>query len=1037
MAAALGSLVVSLEANMAKFSSDMGNARAIVEQSMSKVNSALDAAKNGVEGLSSAAKSMGMAFLGISAGAGMSQIKDQIDGVISSAAGLKHLSQMTGASVENLSALAGVARMSGSSMEMVQGSIIKLDKALMGADDASKGAGAALDFIGLKASDLKKMDPAQAMKAIADALNQFDDKGPGKAAIAMAIFGKTGAEALAMMKALAEQEGLSATMTKAQADEADKYEKSLVKLGAGKNALYKSIAFELLPAEQLFVDSLLGAKKGAGEAKSEIQTLIADGNLKQWGVDAAQSAASFVSGSVAAVKSLKDHKDAAEAVALAYGSWKISSWLAPVMIEAAKGIASNIALAASFFTTRFAAEAAAAKLAEEANAVLAAANMHVTMARATVLAAEGSERLALTIGTLNPALRAQSIAAAEAAVAMDAYAVASRAASAAGIAGGAASGVAGVAMSALGGPVGILTGLLLAGAGAWYLWGNKATDAAKQAEAAAGRVKAADDLLERLRVKKQFGTGDEGTLQAAMDVAQERISVLSQSKSAEAAKELDIQRKKVEEYQAAIYSLESMSPVAKKEDEKKKDAGLFEPKDPKGSKEQKDDVAKSLLEKAMKEQEAIIAGEKQMLADREQFLKIDYDTDVINAKAYYSSKQKLIVDELAATQAGYAKEIAALEAFKKSREKDGDRVAAQTRIDEVKAKSAAAEIAANKAIALSYVELEKEKQDIAKSFMLDAETEAKSFKKRTEALTAYIELELASTVEGNKLLEKEAKRHAEAMLRAEQSDRQKKIASDAFMLQNEKKFSSQVAGYWIAANATIMTTQQHTAKLTADAMAAAAHGVASSISQAIIYGKNLGESLKNVALSIADNFITAFIEIGIKKMLTDKIAAGAFALVIGAQSAAMVAMASLNAFASTAAIPIVGPFMAPEAAIAAGAAASVFAGAATAAASGSVASARGGWDVPDGNDPLAQLHRREMVLPEAQADVIRGLAKNPDNGPQQYAQNDGRGGSGGDTHNWHIHAMDATGVERVLRDHGPKFAREMRRQARNFSPTHA
>jgi hypothetical protein len=452
---------------------------------------------------------------------------------------------------------------------------------------------------------------------------------------------------------------------------------------------------------------------------------------------------------------------------------------------------------------------------------------------------------------------------------------------------------------------------------------------------------------------------------------------------------------------------------------------------------QKDDVAKSLLEKAMKEQEAIIASEKQMLADREQFLKIDYDTDVINAKAYYGSKQKLIVDELAATQAGYAKEIAALEAFKKSREKDGDRVAAQTRIDEVKAKSAAAEIAANKAIALSYVELEKEKQDIAKSFMLDAETEAASFKKRTEALTAYIELELASTVEGNKLLEKEAKRHAEAMLRAEQSDRQKKIASDAFMLQNEKEFSSQVAGYWIAANATIMTTQQHAAKLTADAMAAAAHGVASSISQAIIYGKNLGESLKNVALSIADNFITAFIEIGIKKMLTDKIAAGAFALVVGAQSAAMVAMASLNAFASTAAIPIVGPLMAPEAAIAAGAAASVFAGAATAAAAGGVASARGGWDVPDGNDPLAQLHRREMVLPEAQADVIRGLAKNPGNGPQQYAQNDGRGGSGGDTHNWHIHAMDATGVERVLRDHGPKFAREMRRQARNFSPTHA
>lgn len=40
------------------------------------------------------------------------------------------------------------------------------------------------------------------------------------------------------------------------------------------------------------------------------------------------------------------------------------------------------------------------------------------------------------------------------------------------------------------------------------------------------------------------------------------------------------------------------------------------------------------------------------------------------------------------------------------------------------------------------------------------------------------------------------------------------------------------------------------------------------------------------------------------------------------------------------------------------------------------ASAEGGYDIPSGVNPVTQLHEREMVLPKAQADVIRGLASN-------------------------------------------------------------
>lgn len=151
-------------------------------------------------------------------------------------------------------------------------------------------------------------------------------------------------------------------------------------------------------------------------------------------------------------------------------------------------------------------------------------------------------------------------------------------------------------------------------------------------------------------------------------------------------------------------------------------------------------------------------------------------------------------------------------------------------------------------------------------------------------------------------------------------------------------------------------------------------GIASSVTKSLLHGASLKEGLREVAYSIADAFITSFIKIQIQQLLIDKATEGAFAGTIAAQSQAMVAMAGLNAFASTAAIPIVGPVLAPEAAAAAIAAAEIMATTATVAASLSVLSARGGMDIPAGVNPLTQLHEKEMVLPAQHAQVIRDLA---------------------------------------------------------------
>lgn len=121
------------------------------------------------------------------------------------------------------------------------------------------------------------------------------------------------------------------------------------------------------------------------------------------------------------------------------------------------------------------------------------------------------------------------------------------------------------------------------------------------------------------------------------------------------------------------------------------------------------------------------------------------------------------------------------------------------------------------------------------------------------------------------------------------------------------------------------------------------------------------------------------------------------------------AIAATAAMSSVAAIPFVGWAMAPGV------------GAATYAAGlAYLASARDGYDIPAGLNPLTQLHEKEMVLPAEHADVIRGMAQN---------------GAAGGGMNLTIHAFDGASVERLFRNNGHVLSRELRRQARNFAPT--
>ena len=192
-----------------------------------------------------------------------------IDKLIKKAADFQDLAEMTGASAEGLASFGVAAGTAGTNVESIAAATIKLTKSLVGVDDESKAAGAALGAIGIKIEDFKKLDPVAQYEAVGKALGNFAD-GAGKTAVAVALFGKSGAEQLKVFKALEEQGGRQVILTAEQIRQADEYADRQARASAELSLYAQAVATEALPAIAAFTDALsdtikelLGVEKGA------------------------------------------------------------------------------------------------------------------------------------------------------------------------------------------------------------------------------------------------------------------------------------------------------------------------------------------------------------------------------------------------------------------------------------------------------------------------------------------------------------------------------------------------------------------------------------------------------------------------------------------------------------------------------------------------------------------------------------------------------------------------------------------------------
>ena len=213
----------------------LGNSMQGLEGQIKNTNQAAGLLVMGIKGLAAAAVTSGVVALAKSA--------------IDLADDMRDLSQRTGVSIQTLGQFKIAAELSGSSLEGVAKGLTFLNKNMVAAATGADGAAAAFKTIGVATNDaqgnLRSAD--QVFLDIADRFATLRD-GPEKAALAMRIFGKAGAELIPILNLGSEEiQRFGLNISQDFADKADSFNDQLGLMGAQTTMLTIEIGSKLLP----------------------------------------------------------------------------------------------------------------------------------------------------------------------------------------------------------------------------------------------------------------------------------------------------------------------------------------------------------------------------------------------------------------------------------------------------------------------------------------------------------------------------------------------------------------------------------------------------------------------------------------------------------------------------------------------------------------------------------------------------------------------------------------------------------------------
>lgn len=226
-----------------------------------------------MRGLTGAAAGLSGALGSLAPLLSVAGLAGMVKGSIAAGDAIYDLSQRTGVSVEALARFKKAAATSGTDLEGVSKGLVKLSKAMLDAATGGKASAASFQALGI---DVKNADGSlksadQVMLEVANRFKAMPD-GVAKTALALRLFGKSGAELIPMLNMGGEAiDRMKVKMTEAFAQKADEYSDKLAILSGKVGALGADLTIALLPALNQITDALTVVVSGFSKLPEPLQ----------------------------------------------------------------------------------------------------------------------------------------------------------------------------------------------------------------------------------------------------------------------------------------------------------------------------------------------------------------------------------------------------------------------------------------------------------------------------------------------------------------------------------------------------------------------------------------------------------------------------------------------------------------------------------------------------------------------------------------------------------------------------------------------
>ncbi|RCX08627.1 phage tail protein [Extensimonas vulgaris] len=304
------------------------NRAQILISAVDQTKTAFDSIKRGLGGLTDTAKSVNGILAKLGVAVSVAGLTEMVKSAIDTGDALDEMSQRVGVSVETLSVWKPAAEQAGVSGESFEKGLRKLSTTMLeaatGSEDAARGFSAVgVEFKNqdgtLRATDQVLLDLAERFKSMPD--------GAEKTALAMRVFGKSGAELIPFLnqgrdgidELAAEMQALGVQMSSETAAQAGNFNDALDKLKLATTSIGNQIIASLLPALNDMAGGMVESAKQGGTLRVILDGVVLV--LKTLALGAATVGKAFVAlgeaigaGVAAAVEALKGNTDGAKAI---------------------------------------------------------------------------------------------------------------------------------------------------------------------------------------------------------------------------------------------------------------------------------------------------------------------------------------------------------------------------------------------------------------------------------------------------------------------------------------------------------------------------------------------------------------------------------------------------------------------------------------------------------------------------------------------------------------------------------------------------